>query len=77
MITLVRPQKSKLADKTEKRLKKMFVGYNTVYKEVSDITYLVFSGQVFTDKGIEKFLKGYKKELRSKNIVPSDDREIG
>ncbi len=77
MLTLIRPVNSKNADDVEKQLKAMFAGYNTIHKDISDITYLIASGQVFQGDAIKKFLDRYRKELKDQNIIPSDSREIG
>ena len=77
MLTLIRPLKSKIADDFEKQLKEMFAAYSIIHKEISNITYLIASGQVFHEDAIANFLVRHRKELKEQNIIDSDSREIG
>jgi hypothetical protein len=77
MLTLIRPKKDSYADLIEKRLTQMTAAYEVIYKEISTITFLVASGDVFKGEKIKLFLDGYQQQLALKKINPTDDREIG
>ena len=77
MLTLIRSSKSKTADEIEKRLKDMVAAYEVVNKEISNIPYLIESGIVMQGDAITNFLNKYTSELKEKQSVPSDAREIG
>lgn len=77
MLTLIRPQKDTYADLIEKRLKQMTAAYEVIYKEISTITYLIESGDVFKGEHIKKFLDGYQQRLSVRQVNPTDTREIG
>ena len=77
MLTLIRPEEDKFADLIEKRLKQMMAAYKVIYKEISTITYLIESGDVFKGEKIKTFLDQYQKALAGRRINPTDNREIG
>jgi flagellar biosynthesis regulator FlbT len=77
MLTLIRPEKDQYADVIERRLKKMMAAYKVIYKEISAITYLIESGEVFKGEKIKAFLDQYQKTLAGKKLNPTDNREIG
>lgn len=77
MLTLIRPEKDIYADGIEKRLKQMTAAYEVIYKEISTITYLIESGDVFKGDKIKAFLDHYQERLAPKKINPTDNREIG
>lgn len=77
MLTLIRPEKDTFADWIEKRLKTMMAAYEVVYKEISTMTYLIESGDVFKGEKINGFLDQYQQSLQNKKFNPTDNREIG
>lgn len=77
MITLIRPEDSSYADTIEIRLKQMTAAYKVIYKGISDITYLIESGEVFKGETIKTFLDEYQQILAGKQFNPTDGREIG
>jgi hypothetical protein len=74
MITLIRPKTSKLADEIEKRLREARAVYSTIHKQVSDITYLVESGQVFQGEAILRFIEEQLYKTRRSANLSSDDK---
>lgn len=74
MITLIRPETSKLADEIEKRLKEVRAVYSTIHKQVSDITYLVESGQVLQGEAILRFIDEQLARTRRVYGQGSDDK---
>ncbi len=74
MLTLIRPEKSQLADEIEKRLKEVYAAYKVVNKTVSDITYLVESGVVMQGEAILKYLDQNFKTSIIKKEITSDDK---
>jgi DNA-binding ferritin-like protein (Dps family) len=77
MLTLIRPEKDSYADWIERRLKKMTAAYKVIYKEISTITYLIESGEVFKGDTIKTFLDQYQDVLSGKQRNATDGREIG
>jgi hypothetical protein len=77
MLTLIRSEKSTYADTVERRLKQMTAAYKVIYKGISDITYLIESGEVFRGEKIKTFLDDYQAQLAGRRINPTDGREIG
>ena len=55
----------------------MTAAYKVIYKGISDITYLIESGEVFVGDTIKAFLDEYQKVLAGKQFNPTDGREIG
>ena len=73
MLTLIRPEKSKIADIVEQKLGDMLTAYEVLYKEVSSIPYLIVSGKVFSGESIMKFLDDYQKGLDFKTSAKTYD----
>lgn len=74
MITLIRPEKSKIADDIEQRLTDMYPAYQVIHKQVSEITYLVESGQVFHGEALIQFLDEKRTRFKKRKRMSSDDK---
>ena len=55
----------------------MTAAYKVIYKGISDMTYLIESGEVFKGEKIKGFLDEYQQGLALKQMNPTDGREIG